>query len=301
MQHIKIETDAQGRELAQHGSLDFPCGTYDEYFSQFFNEEVPWHWHEEIEVVLVAEGATLVQCVNQERVISQGEMVFINANALHRLTRHSEEECHILNVVFSPKLLTGHLLGTIYQKHILPILQSSELQMVTFSPEVSWQRQCIQTMQEAFEHWHKEHSDKEFVLQMALMKLWHLLASNIKLPYSKSKNTTQQERRIQAALEFIQQHYRNTISVYDICNAANISESEGYRLFRNLLNSTPTAYLTEYRLRMAAQTLIQTKQPISQIAYDTGFNCPAYFAKKFRQQYGSTPKAFRQQPLKPQL
>jgi AraC-like DNA-binding protein len=44
---------------------------------------------------------------------------------------------------------------------------------------------------------------------------------------------------------------------------------------------------------MAAQTLIQTKQPISQIAYDTGFNCPAYFAKKFRQQYGSTPKAFR--------
>lgn len=294
MQHYKIETDAQGRELAQHGSPDFPCGTYDEYFSLFFNEEVPWHWHEEIEVVLVVEGATRVQCVTRETPVSAGEMIFINANALHRLTRHSEQDCHILNVVFSPSMLAGQLLGTIYQKHIQPILQNSQLQMFTFSPHTHWQKQCIQTLQEAFEHWRQDAPDKEFVLQMALMKFWHLFSGHVESSNSAAVSTTQQERRIQAALAYIQQHYADPINVNTIGRAANISESECYRLFRTMLKSTPTGYLTDYRLRMAALTLSQSQQAISQIAYDVGFNCPAYFAKKFRQQYGMTPKEFRQ-------
>ena len=63
MQNYNIETDENGRELAEHGDALFPIASYDEYFSEFVLKEVSWHYHEEIEVIIVYEGSTKVEFV----------------------------------------------------------------------------------------------------------------------------------------------------------------------------------------------------------------------------------------------
>ena len=45
--------DSTGQELSQHGSSVFPVACYHDDLKQ---ANVAWHWHEELEAVVVSEG-----------------------------------------------------------------------------------------------------------------------------------------------------------------------------------------------------------------------------------------------------
>lgn len=51
-----VKANAQGEELYGHGTAGFPCGCY---YNDPLVAEVPWHWHEEYEVVVVTYGELL--------------------------------------------------------------------------------------------------------------------------------------------------------------------------------------------------------------------------------------------------
>ena len=55
----------QGMELVKHGTSLFPVAFYHDDLRK---EDVPWHWHEELEIFLVSEGTTEVS-VGSERYI----------------------------------------------------------------------------------------------------------------------------------------------------------------------------------------------------------------------------------------
>uniref|UniRef100_A6VUH3 Cupin 2 conserved barrel domain protein n=1 Tax=Marinomonas sp. (strain MWYL1) TaxID=400668 RepID=A6VUH3_MARMS len=293
MQIYKIETEENGRELTTHGSHDFPCESYDEHFSHFVGGEVPWHWHDEIEVVLVIEGATKVECINSSDIVKTGEMVFINANTLHKLTNYGTEDCRILNVVFSPKMLGGMGFGLIYKKHVLPVINNKELLFYKFSGAKAWHEQAINELAAAFNVWKEQGSDREFYMNIALMKFWYIFCTNQQDITATHNTAKANEKRIQSLLNFIHSNYEERISIADISEAANISESECYRIFRNALNCSPNSYLLNYRLRKSVQLLTESNKQIADIAFESGFNCSAYFAKKFKLAFNVTPMQFR--------
>ncbi|WP_111639397.1 AraC family transcriptional regulator [Marinomonas shanghaiensis] len=293
MQIYKIETEENGRELTIHGNHDFPCGSYDERFSHFVSGEVPWHWHSEIEIVLVIEGATKVECLNSSDIVKTGEMIFINANTLHKLTNHSKEDCRILNVVFNPKMLGGVGYGLIYKKHVLPVINNKELLFYKFCGDKAWHKTAINELISAFDVWAEQGSDREFYMNIALMKFWHIFCTNQQDIIASQSTTKGHERRVQSLLNFIHSNYKERISIADISQAANISESECYRIFRNALSCSPNSYLLDYRLRRSVQLLTESNKKIADIAYEIGFNCSTYFAKKFKQAFNVTPMQFR--------
>ena len=47
------ETDSAGRELTAHGTAAFPIACYHDDLEA---APVPWHWHEELELLLASEG-----------------------------------------------------------------------------------------------------------------------------------------------------------------------------------------------------------------------------------------------------
>ncbi len=295
MQIHKIETASDGRELTIHGSEDFPCASYDEKFSQFVGGEVPWHWHDEIELVFVVEGATKVECVGVSDVISRGELVVINASALHRLTDVGEPDCHILNAVFSPQLIGGLPYSRIYTKYVSPLLNNASFVMYKFTPEVEWQRVLIKSFEQAFAQWKAESPGYEMIMTSTLIQCWQQLCSNEPELLNTQVASSVNEQRLQTLLHYIHQHYGDSLSVAQISQAANISESECYRLFKSALKCTPNSYLLSYRLRQSTSMLVESPLPITEIAHQCGFNCPAYYAKKFRVAYGKTPRDFRRE------
>ena len=49
----RTTVDDSARELMEHGTAAFPIACYHDDLQA---EPVPWHWHEELEVLVVSEG-----------------------------------------------------------------------------------------------------------------------------------------------------------------------------------------------------------------------------------------------------
>ena len=301
MQVYDIKTDSQGQELTVHGDDAFPCASYDEVFSDFLKGEVPWHWHDEIEVVLVVRGSTKLECIGQSMVLKQGEMVLINSGVLHRLTDVGSEDCRILNTLFKPRLLGGDPVSLVFKKYVKPLISNRKLSFYHFTYAQAWQAEAIATMRRGFSDWEKAQAGFEISMTACLLQCWMLLCRHEPQLIIESGKALGNEKRVQQVMTYIQQHFAEAISVADISAAANISESECYRMFKRALKCTPNGYVVSFRLRKAAAMLIESHGNITEIAHNVGFSCPAYFAKVFRHNYGVSPKQYRAQTIKTRL
>ena len=75
------------------------------------------------------------------------------------------------------------------------------------------------------------------------------------------------------------------------------SKSQLYRKLMKLTGKSPNNFLREFRLHKALNLLYCQKGNISEIAYETGFNSPAYFSKCFVNKYGILPSKYLQQHI----
>ena len=99
--------------------------------------------------------------------------------------------------------------------------------------------------------------------------------------------------RTRQCLQYIQNHYREEITLDQLANSANISKSECLRCFKETLQTTPYRYLMDYRLSIAAKLLWETDQPVNEIAANCGFGQQSHFGKCFREKMGCSPLQYR--------
>ncbi|MGQ1890087.1 hybrid sensor histidine kinase/response regulator transcription factor [Thermophagus sp. OGC60D27] len=78
-------------------------------------------------------------------------------------------------------------------------------------------------------------------------------------------------------------------SVEKLSAIMGLSRIHLYRKMKALTNYTPTDYIGKFRLYKALKKLKDQKCNISGIALDVGFTSPAYFTKKFKEEFGQTP------------
>lgn len=293
MQNISIKTDPQGKELVEHGSTWFPLASYDEWFTRFVREEVPWHWHDEIELVVVWEGSTLVEFMGQQTHLETGDGIFINCNELHRLTRTSEEDCHIINFVFDPEIIGGKKDNKINREYILPICNNKNLIFHKFHPSIPWEKEAISYVEKAFNLYESKVFASELLVRSNLSYFWTLLCENNPEYLMKQKSLGEDENRIKKIINYIHLHFDQKLTVKDLAIIADISESECYRLFKRMLHCTPNEYVLSHRLQLATDRLKSTNESILEISMDLGFVSPSYFTKRFKERYHITPNKFR--------
>ena len=75
--------------------------------------------------------------------------------------------------------------------------------------------------------------------------------------------------------------------------AMALSQMQLYRKLKALTGQTPSLFIRSVRLQKAMQLLKTTDLNISEIAYEVGFNDPAYFSRTFHEVFGAPPSGFR--------
>ena len=138
--------DNTRRELAAHGTAAWPVACYYDDFSLM---ELPWHWHDELELAILMEGTATFAVGNSKMTMHKGEGIFVNAGVLHAAWGDTPE-CRFRSIVFHPRLVGGSLEGAIYQNYVLPLIQNGALECVRFSPEVPWQRRALELLEGAW-------------------------------------------------------------------------------------------------------------------------------------------------------
>lgn len=87
----------------------------------------------------------------------------------------------------------------------------------------------------------------------------------------------------------------SSFNVHNFSSGLGYSKSQFYRKLIKLTGMSPNNFIREFRLHKALELLHKQNRNISEIAYESGFNSPAYFSKCFMEKYGILPSKFIQQ------
>jgi AraC-like DNA-binding protein len=99
--------------------------------------------------------------------------------------------------------------------------------------------------------------------------------------------------RLEQARRYVDEHCLEPISIKAAAAAGGFSASRFSRLFAEATGVGFGAYLLQRRLDQAKQLLRQSKLPLQQIAFDSGFNSLSYFSQAFKRETGMNPSRFR--------
>ena len=101
-----------------------------------------------------------------------------------------------------------------------------------------------------------------------------------------------QARKVRA---YIDSHITGQVLVADLGAHVRLSEAHFARAFKRTFGKTPHAFVIRRRVELAAQYMLQTEAPLSDIAVQCGFTDQPHLCKHFRQATGHTPAAWRRE------
>lgn len=97
-----------------------------------------------------------------------------------------------------------------------------------------------------------------------------------------------------AETAYIRSHYRENLTLEDVAKHAYLTPSAFSRKFKKLYGVNFSTFLSGLRLQHALDMLIGSDLPITEIALQNGYNSVSHFNKIFREAYGMSPRAYRE-------
>ncbi|WP_071558723.1 helix-turn-helix domain-containing protein [Paenibacillus polymyxa] len=126
--------------------------------------------------------------------------------------------------------------------------------------------------------------------QIALQELLLFLMENIRRNTEISDNI----QAVKHTVTYIESHYQQNITARQLYSIAGVAKWQYSTLFKSITGKKPLDYVLDIRMKHAKRLLLQTEDTIAQIAQAVGFKDESYFARKFRQTEGITPRQYEE-------
>lgn len=106
--------------------------------------------------------------------------------------------------------------------------------------------------------------------------------------------TSADEAFLNRAREIVEEHIDDGMfGVQELASELGLSARQLQRRLRDTLDRSPVEFIRTLRLQRAAQLLEAEYGNVSEVAYSVGFTSLSYFAKCFREQFGSSPSEYK--------
>ena len=92
---------------------------------------------------------------------------------------------------------------------------------------------------------------------------------------------------------FMNENFMEDISLSQLADIGNMSVFHFNRLFKKLTDCTPYKYLLSVRLQLAHLNLKNTSQPVTEVAFASGFKSLDHFSATYKDYFGKSPSAER--------
>lgn len=95
------------------------------------------------------------------------------------------------------------------------------------------------------------------------------------------------------ALAYIDEHYREPLTIRDIASSVGLSESYFRTVFRTDMNTSPLKYLNMIRIQHACAMMVHSNDTIEAIATKCGFDTVSTFNRNFQKYLHESPLKWR--------
>lgn len=100
--------------------------------------------------------------------------------------------------------------------------------------------------------------------------------------------------QLERVLQHMRLYYHKPLRVSELADIAGMSPSHFNRVFRSALGASPIDWLRHYRIAQAKRRLLESTDPIKDVARQVGYADQFYFSKDFKRFTALTPTAFRE-------
>jgi AraC-like DNA-binding protein len=99
--------------------------------------------------------------------------------------------------------------------------------------------------------------------------------------------------RLAEVADYIRSHLDESLRIEDLATAAGLSVKQFERRMHKVFRLTPKQFVTKCRIDQATRLLIETDQPLGEIAFACGFSDQSAFTRQFKSTTGCAPGEFR--------
>ena len=271
---------------------------------QFYYTSVPKghrgvreHRHTAFEIGCVNKGSGTYFVGEKTYDIESGDVFLYSTNEPHCITNISSDEgMEIMSIKFEPRFIWAGGNDVFDSKFLRIFLDRSERfenRLDRSNPALDEIRALMVKVEDEFL---KRRPEYELMVKIYLLTILAIAnrsfgyVSEVKKPFSVH---IKQLSQIERAIDFINAHYFEDISLEEISESANMSKNYFSSLFKRLNGMSPWDYITVKRIELACSLLKSTESSIIDIACECGFNNSANFNRAFKKVTGSSPRDYR--------
>ena len=236
-----------------------------------------------VELFYVVSGSCELTVREEQYSMKQGDMILVNAMEPH--SYRAEDILGILEIEYRAILQTApdsdciFFLNTVREKNgACEDVRSLLRELVWLEAEGDARREC--------------RIYRDFYELMDILYL-HFRAKTF--PKAEDDHKIPDDRKLQQIIAYVHSHYRETISLSRLAGDMYVSTSTLSRFFKKMTNCYFADYVNQVRLTYALGEVRYTDKNFTRIAAECGFSNASSFNRLFRENYGMSPKAYRQQ------
>lgn len=252
-----------------------------------FNQAL--HFHDFYEISMIYEGESEYLINGTRLTMPVGSVQLIRPWDYHRQNTAQGQHIRYYNLTFQPDMLSLSV-----QRALL----SCDVPLFHVYKGREWRKlmELAGSLQEEYERSFADGLGEEVIrngIQLLCIQIFRSLGD---CPDGELQS---QNELIRQAVAYIHQNCRNRITLRAVAEAVGLSPAYFSTFFHESLGITFSRYVTDCRMRMAAQYLRTSDFPLKQVADICGVSGYAYFLTAFKERYGVPPAKYRRENQDP--
>lgn len=264
----------------------------------FYHETNPfsrWHYHPDIELVLITKGAGKRMVGDHIDRFEEGDLVLLGSNLPHEWLcdeiyfKHPSGFCgEGIVIQFLENFMGDTFMQLPENRRLKKILDDSQQGLLVEGRTKELVTDIMKKMLSM---------DSESRLY-ALFRIFNILAKSKDYAALSSHGfissfQTADDTPMKKVIQYIYQHFQKNISINNVLQVANMSSTSFSVLFKRTYNMTFKEYLVKLRVGYACRLLADNDKHIAQISYEAGFENISNFNRLFKNIKGITPSEYR--------
>ncbi|ALS27864.1 AraC family transcriptional regulator [Paenibacillus sp. 32O-W] len=253
----------------------------------------PFHWHASLEIGLCLSGKGWFYFGDKTYEVTAGDIFVVNNLERHIAQSDAADPSNYLFVNFRPELF-----GDGDKELLLPFVYNPKKFTNKMAKELPAARQIGELIRQMRTEQLNKQAGHRQIMKGLLLQICALLFrhySNHPGYKEQFNQIYEQYMRLQPALAFLRDRFRENIGLEDMAKQLKLSCSRARHLFKHIMGEGFKEYLTQLRINEAKKLLSGTERTVTEICMSCGFQNISPFYRAFRQIVGMTPQAYREQ------
>jgi AraC-like DNA-binding protein/quercetin dioxygenase-like cupin family protein len=268
-----------------------PLGRDNSFVAQTFrspNFEVGWHQHVECELILFTEGSGLSFVGNHVGQFETGDIYLLGSNLPHSFQKREPRQIASAVVVqFTLDFWGGTFLSMPECQSISALLEEAASGLKVNEPCKTIIDPLVRRLETA-EGFRRVLLLGECLEQIAAFRSYTSVSTQeLKIINRKEKEM------IDRIFQFTINQFRELITLSEVAELACMSVPAFCNYFKKRTKKTYIDFLNEIRIGFACKLLTETKKPVLEICFESGYNTAVNFHKHFNKVAGLSPLQYR--------